>query len=467
MAGFSEMERINRMLCDPAARTMSDGEILGEEIREFKAGEGYRLMLEAERYYRNRSAVQDKVNPVRNRSNTRIEHPIVKKLVDQKADYLMARPFAVKASCPEYAAALADVFDARMRRKLKAIVKTAVKQGVAWAQPYIKTGAAGRAAFDVMLVPPVELVPIWSDAERSELSGGIRFFDEVVYAGNVRLRRPRAEVWTRRGVQRYFAPPVNLGVSSGVAYSLDTAFGCADDDYTEPWVAIGGKAFVTDEVPLCWMRGNDEELPLHYFIKELVDDINWQTSVTADMLRDIAQFIFVLKDYGGQDLAEFLRDLQNHRAVKVSGTGGVEKLQAQLDIDAVMQFLKKNRADVIYYANSVDTGDADLGNASGQSINFRYMDLDSSCVALAGEMQEMLRRMKLFIDIYLQAAGKGDFSRETFEVVFNMDMPVNEGDVIDNVAKWDGISLRTRLENHPWVTDVEEEMRRLEGEGAE
>ena len=93
MAELSVMDRINMILSDPEKATMTLAQIVSEEIREFKASPEYANMLEAESYYRNRSDVQRKTVDVENRSNTKIEHPILKKLVDQKANYLLSKPW--------------------------------------------------------------------------------------------------------------------------------------------------------------------------------------------------------------------------------------------------------------------------------------------------------------------------------------------------------------------------------------
>ena len=54
---------------------------------------------------------------------------------------------------------------------------------------------------------------------------------------------------------------------------------------------------------------------------------------------------------------------------------------------------------------------------------------------------------------------------EDFDIVFNMDLPVNETDIINNARTSDGlISKRTILQNHPWVTDVDEELAQLDSE---
>ena len=132
MAEYSVMDRINMIISDPDHATMTLAQIVTEEIREFKASEQYANMIQAEAYYRNRTDVQRKTNDVANRSNTRIEHPILKKLVDQKANYLLGKPFTVDTKNSSYGDALNDVFDQTFRRKIKSLGKGAVKSGIAW-----------------------------------------------------------------------------------------------------------------------------------------------------------------------------------------------------------------------------------------------------------------------------------------------------------------------------------------------
>ena len=158
-----------------------------------------------------------------------------------------------------------------------------------------------------------------------------------------------------------------------------------------------------------------------------------------------------------------MRDLRQCLAVKVEGYGGVDKLQTDLDVSAVLAFLERERRDLFDFASAVDTRDPDLGSASGTALGFRYMDLDADCADLADELQAAFRRLKPFLDTWLQATGRGDFSGAAFRVDFNMDMPVNESEVIANVnASRELLSPRTLLANHPWVADVERELRERE-----
>ncbi|GAC43333.1 phage portal protein [Paenibacillus popilliae] len=447
----SRLQEIGQILKGNAPMTLS--EICEEEIKEFKASEQYRRMLEAEQYYRNRSDVQRKTVELENRSNVKLEHPILKKLVNQKADYLLSKPFTVECENKKYAQELSAIFDNEFRRKIKSLGKGAVKSGIAYLAPFFEDG---KLRF--MRLPSHEVIPLWKDAEHTRIGAYIRFYDQVVYDGRNKKTVMRVEYWDESGVKRFRSN--GQGATTLVP---DTDF-----EPEESHFQINGKPYNFETVPLAWVKYNEEGLPLQYYIKDLIDDINWQSSVTSDVLRDVAKFIYILKDYGGADLAEFLRDLRENMAIKVEGTGDVDKLQADINIDAVMAFLDKNRRDLFDFASAVDTKDPDLGNASGTAINFRYMDLDTDCAALAAELQDTFLQLKVFFDVYLQIVGKGDFTNETFSITFNADMPVNETDIITNIRNSVGIiSKRTQLANHPWVQDVDEELEQIKKEQQE
>ena len=195
----SKTELVSAALADPDRAPMRLHEIVSEEIRVFQSSPRYRELLEADAYYRNRSDVQRKAGNGPGRSNVRLEHPIYKKLVDQKARYLLSRPWAVETEDRAYGQALEELFDAGFRHTVKALGRDAVKSGVAWLQPYI--GPAGRLEF--LRLPAHEVVPLWRDAGRSELDGFLRVYPQTVYAGREARRVERAEYWSGDGLRRF------------------------------------------------------------------------------------------------------------------------------------------------------------------------------------------------------------------------------------------------------------------------
>lgn len=450
---ITETQRILQGLA--AGAPMTWAQIVGEEIDQFKKSAAYKIADDAERYYRNRSHVQTKANRFVLRSNSKDEQPILRKLVDQKVNYTLTRPFSVDCQDKEYTAALGALFDSQFRGKIKRFGRGAPKHGIGYMQPYITEN--GNLGFKVF--PFMQVIPLWADDEHSELDGFIRFFPQIVYVSREKTTITRAELWDKQGV-RYF---------------IREQYGNWMEDSERPGVQphfwLNGEPQVWDAVPLLWVKYNDEELPLYYFLKELIDALNWNMSVTDDVLRDIANFIYILKNYGGTDLNEFIKNLQESLAIKVRDNGGVDKLQADLNIDAVMKFLDDLRRKIFDFGAGVDTKDPELGNASGRAIGFRYMDLDNDCQNLASELQGAFERMKLFIDAYFLMTGKGDFTGQSFTITFNMDMPVNETEVIDNISKLSGgrtvVSQRTLIDQLPFVEDVDEELDQIKKEEKE
>ena len=79
------------------------------------------------------------------------------------------------------------------------------------------------------------------------------------------------------------------------------------------------------------------------------------------------------------------------------------------------------------------------------------------------EYQASFEELLWFLNMHLFNIGMGDFEQEEVEIIFNRDMMLNEGEVIDNISKSQGIiSDETLVANHPWVDDPQAELERLE-----
>ena len=410
----------------------------------------YDEVRKAGEYYQNRTDIQGKETDIKTRSNTKIEHPIYRRVVDQKVRYLLSRQWSVDTTDAGYGELLSDLFDSSFRRKIRRLGKHAIRDGIGWMQMYID--GSGKLTF--MVLPWHEVIPLWNDSEREELDGFIRTYRQTIYVGEQKREVGHAEHWSLQGVQHY------EDKEGKGEYQATTE--------TQAHFQVGEQGYNWTNIPLVWLRYNDEELPLLRFVKELIEDYNWQTSITADALRDVAKFIYILKNYGGADLEEFVQGVRDSLAIKVNGDGGVEKLQPEVNVDGVMAFLEKQRRDVYDFASAVDTKDPQLGTASGKAIGFRYMDLDGDCTDLGAELQATFLRLKPFIDTWLEVSGQGNFEAQSYSIRFNMDLPVDETEIIGNIGSSGTLlSKRTLLANHPWVQDVDEEIEQFKQEREE
>ena len=69
------------------------------------------------------------------------------------------------------------------------------------------------------------------------------------------------------------------------------------------------------------------------------------------------------------------------------------------------------------------------------------------------------------MDAHLFRIGAGKYFDVPIDVIFNRDMIVNEAGVIENCKNSVGIiSKETIVKNHPWVEDVDEEMKKVDEE---
>ena len=110
-----------------------------------------------------------------------------------------------------------------------------------------------------------------------------------------------------------------------------------------------------------------------------------------------------------------------------------------------------------------------MGNNPNQmNIQSMYSDIDLDANGMETEFQAAFDDLIWFINQDLANRGQGDYDAEEVTIVFNRDMLINESESIENCSKSVGIlSNETIVAQHPWTTDVELELGRLQKEKEE
>ena len=95
------------------------------------------------------------------------------------------------------------------------------------------------------------------------------------------------------------------------------------------------------------------------------------------------------------------------------------------------------------------------GNPNEMNIQSMYSDIDLDANQMETEFQASFEELMWFVNKALNI-------NDTLEVVFNRDVLVNETESITNCIQSSTLlSLETVLAQHPWVTNVGEELKRL------
>lgn len=212
-------------------------------------------------------------------------------------------------------------------------------------------------------------------------------------------------------------------------------------------------------LPFVPLRYNDEEQPLICLLKSLIDEYDKAASDFANALEDQPNSVLVLKNYDGQDLGEFRRNLAAYRAVKVSGDGGVDTLNSPVDHGAVTAQLDRLRRDIYALGRGIDHRSGRMqaaaggtAVASGVALKYEYAALDMDVNGLERHVQRALHQLAGFWMEDGRRRGLSEIQDDWVAFTFDRDIIVNEMEAIEMVKASEGLLDREiLLANHPWT----------------
>lgn len=252
---------------------------------------------------------------------------------------------------------------------------------------------------------------------------------------------------------------------------VSTDNGLSDLPYVSASDDEGALVLNWQKIPLIPLKYNEQETPLIKKVKTLQDGINVMLSdFENNMQEDSRNTILVLKNYDGQDLGEFRRNLATFGAVKVrydgETKGGVETLEITVNAENYKAILEIFKKALIENAMGYDAKDDRLsGNPNQMNIQSMYSDIDLDANDMETELQAAFEEILWFVNVHLFNTGQGDFEGEIVDIIFNRDMLMDEGEIITNIRNSEGIlSNQTLVAQHPWIEDVELELLKIEEE---
>ena len=467
-AGF---ERVSTIIRQGAGSVMSERETWEAMLKEWLDSSRRKDMVTGARYHEgrhdilehNRTAIGTGGATVKidNLPNSRIVDNQYRRMVEQKVDYLIGNPVAVSTEDKAYEDALSHIFDARFHSLLKSVATDSLNTGIGWLMPFYddKSKLCFRA------FEPWEVLPLWSDARHTHLEAALRVYDVIEYQGTMPTSRQKVEVYKPDGVEFY-----------------ELRNGSLIEDVTRerraPYIVYEDEAGVTgynwESVPLIAFKFHRDEIPLIKRVKSLQDGINIILSnFENNMLEDPRNTILVVVNYDGENLGEFRHNLATYGAVKVKSTDGahgdVRTLSVEVNAENYKAILSLFKSALIENAAGFDAKDDRLaGNPNQMNILSMYSDIDLDANAMEVEFQAALTDLLEFIDAHLANTGAGDFSASEAVFTFSRDILMNEGEAIANCAASEGVvSKRTILAHHPWVSDIDAEIKALDDEQEE
>lgn len=177
-------------------------------------------------------------------------------MVVQKTNYLLGQPFTIQCKNEQYTKLLKQFLNKKFVRTLKAVGEDSLNCGIGWLFPmYDEYGQ-----FTFKRFSPLEIIPLWKDAEHSVLESFIRIYEVVTYVGNEEKIIEKVEVYNEVGVS-YFE-------------LTDSGSLKPDGEQHVPYFSIEDQGFNWTRIPLIPFKYNNKEIPLINMVKSLQDGLN-------------------------------------------------------------------------------------------------------------------------------------------------------------------------------------------------
>lgn len=415
----------------------------------------------AERYYKNendilkiaRSETYYK-NPLRN-SDNRISHNFYGLLVNQKASYLFTAPPLFDVGNSEANDKLVEVLGDKYAKVCKDLCINASNSGVAW----LHIWKDEKGNFNYAVVDSKQIMPIWSTGLDRTLLAVCRIYNELDNDGNI---LNIYEYWTNKSCFA-FKKKNTEGLHSLSEYNTFIDINCDLN------ISNANYTFKHDfgEVPFIPFFNNELQTSDLDNVKSLIDSYDKVFSGFMNDLEDIQEVIFLLTNYGGQDLDEFMRNLKKYKTVKLDSDGPNDKsdlttLTIDIPVEAREKMLKMTRKAIFEQGQGVDPDPQNFGNTSGVALKYLYSLLELK----AGLMET---EFKLSFGVLIRAICKYlGIPVKLIIQIWTRTAITNDAELVDMANKSLGIiSLKSILENHPFVENADKEEKQIEKEKKE
>lgn len=383
----------------------------------------------------NQSRAVEGMHPLRNADN-RISHNWHNLLVNQKAGYLFTNPPAFDLGEESRNRKLRKVLGEDFARVCKDLCIEASNTGIAFL--HIWEGEAGTLEMDT--VSGMEVIPLFDRGMRRKMIGAIR-----LYQGEIDGRRVDFyEYWDGESGTFFVRKSGRL----------------------EPYPMVENRNEVRHpfgQVPFIPFANNNLMSSDLENVKPLIDVYDKIFSGYVNDIEDIQQVIFILTNYGGENLEEFLSDLKRYKTVDMQQSGegdhsGISTLTIDIPVAARNDLLAMTRKEIFVCGQGVDPEKEAFQSASGTALRHVYSLLELK----AGLMETEFRRgFHQLIRLILAYWGEGEeevsINQSYFRSAIQNDL--EQAQILSYVK--DISSPETIAKSNPMVDDWQQEMRQL------
>ncbi len=405
------------------------GDFLVSAITQYKGTELYRDTLKAKAYFNGETDIQFRKKEYINengvkvvdiyKANNTISTDIFKKIILQESSTLFAKGVNIN---PEIKANFSKMFDIKLQR----LGIESSLGGTAYG--YVTPTKNGLT---LEYFSADEFVPI-VDVFTGDLVAGIRF---IQLDSNLPMK---IELYEIDGLTTFVtdgSQNIKILDEKRNYYTITESDALSKTVYERNYSIL-------PVIPL--YNGLSKKSRLNRALKTKIDLLEIILSDFGNNLEDMQDVYWTIKNYDGQGLSEFIREMKQHKAIKVGDDGDVKSHTTDVPYQAREAAIKILKKQIFSDSMALDTEDMS-GTLTTVEINARRENLNLKIDDFENEAHNFMNSvMQIYQEIYGEV--------EKYNLTFIRSGLINETEIIDNIIKIrSDIDHRTALELNPMI----------------
>lgn len=394
-----------------------------------------------DRYYRGKNdAIMNRTFKDASKPNFKIVSPYASYITDNFTSYFVGKPITINSTNTDMLNTFNAIFNYNDSQSNDiTIARNMSTYGYGAELLYIDADKQIRfSALD-----PKQVIPIYSDDIDGELLYCIRFYETKDILSN----------------------------------KIDTFIEVYSDTEVIKWISsdngvvkISSEEHYFKEVPINIYMNNDLLEGDFEKVIGLIDSLDFAMSDTANNIAYFNDAYLLLNGVDGLE-PEQIQTMKENRVICLSNVDGTQPNASWLiknSSDIEMENYKKRLVEEIHKQSRVPdlNGDTMKSHVSAEAVRFSLLQTEQVVAIKEAKFKKALQRKIELICNILNMLGS-NYNYRDLMITLNRNIPNSYQAWSDIVAKLRGIvSTQTLLEQLPFVTNIEEEMRRLEEENS-
>lgn len=313
------------------------------------------------------------------RSNITISHPFFTEHVDQCSQYMLSGDdYIVKSDIPELQAELNKYFDDEFMMELNDLITYTKIEGDSFLYRFIDDEMKTRFKFADGL--NVVEVPAKYASDK---------MDHVIYYYYYKTENDKdiikIQVWDKDKV--FYYKMIDSQITKDTDEKLNPKpHVIYEEDGQKYYDSFG-------DVPFIRLDNNRKRTSDLFVIKDLIDDYDLMACGLSNNLQDVAEGIYVVKGWQGNDLDELTRNVKVKKQVSVGEGGDLDIKTIQVPYQARVAKMEQDEKNIYRFGMALNTSLIGEGNATNYILKSRYALLEMKCKKLESNLKRMMKKI--------------------------------------------------------------------------